>query len=139
LTLPARCWILLGALAGATGVAAGAFGAHALSDPEVQARLQLVPRDLETFETAVRYQMYHAPALVLAGLLSLRQPSRWSALAGWAFFLGILIFCGLLYGIVFSHVRILGAIVPLGGLSFIAGWIFLAIAGWQTLPAERTS
>jgi uncharacterized membrane protein YgdD (TMEM256/DUF423 family) len=115
-----RTWIVLGGLFGGLGVVAGAFGAHGLEK-------HLSPDQLETYEVAVRYQMYHALALVLVGLLA-QRPSRMLALAGSMFVLGILIFSGLLYVLVFTGVTKLGMIVPLGGLAFIAGWFSLAAA-----------
>ena len=116
-----RVFLLLGAAFGALGVAAGAFGAHALS-----ARLE--PRMLEVFETAVRYQMYHALALLAVGLLASQSRTRATLYAGWAFVAGILLFSGSLYALVFSGVRVLGMITPLGGVAFIIGWIALASA-----------
>lgn len=121
-------WIALGALSGLISVAAGAFGAHAL-----KGRL---PADLLViFETAARYQMYHALALVLVGVLALRGglPERVSAplqLAGALFVVGTLLFSGSLYVLSLSGQRWLGAITPLGGLAFLAGWLALAWSGW---------
>ena len=105
-------WILIGALLGCVGVAAGAFAAHGLRTVVSAARL-------ETFEVAVRYQMYHAIAVILAGLLEAPQ-------AGWCFLGGILIFSGSLYLLVLTEQRWLGAVTPVGGLLFVAGWIILA-------------
>jgi uncharacterized membrane protein YgdD (TMEM256/DUF423 family) len=121
-------WIALGALSGLISVAAGAFGAHAL-----KGRL---PADLLViFETAARYQMYHALALVLVGVLALRGglPERVSAplqLAGALFVVGTVLFSGSLYVLSLSGQRWLGAITPLGGLAFLAGWLALAWSGW---------
>ena len=101
-------------------IALGAFGAHAL-------RSRLGERDLEIFETAVRYQFYHALALfVVAGFL-FRGVTAASG-AGWAFAVGIVIFSGSLYTMVATGSRWLGAITPVGGAAFIAGWIILAVA-----------
>ena len=116
---------LFGVLAGvfgATGVAAGAFGAHALAS-------KLEPRMLEVFETAARYQMYHA--LALLGVAWAWQHTAHSAqtqVAGWAFTVGIVLFSGSLYAMVFTGVRGFGAITPIGGVGFIVGWIALAVA-----------
>lgn len=111
---------MLGAAIGAVGVILGAFGAHAL-------RSHLEPRDLETFETAVRYQMYHAFALFAAAwLLSRNVP--YAATAAWAFIAGVAIFSGSLYLLVATGQRWLGAITPVGGIAFITGWILLALA-----------
>lgn len=119
-----RIFLLFGALFAAVGVAAGAFGAHALS-----ARLE--PRMLEVYETAVRYQMYHALALLAVAWLATLSPGRAPRVAGWAFVAGILLFSGSLYALVFSGVRALGMITPLGGVAFIFGWIALGVAAVQ--------
>ena len=114
----------LGALFGFLSVAAGAFGAHAL-----QRRL---PHDLLTvFETGARYQMYHALALVLVGLLAARAPSAALHAAGWLFVAGVALFSGSLYALALSGVRVLGAVTPVGGLCFLAGWALLAWAAWS--------
>ncbi|MGH7897623.1 MAG: DUF423 domain-containing protein [Candidatus Binatia bacterium] len=107
-------WILVGAALGFLAVLAGAFGAHGL-------KASLATDRLEIFEVAVRYQMYHSIALVLAGILN-------SPRAGWAFVLGILIFSGSLYLLVATNARWLGAVTPIGGLLFLAGWVFLAVS-----------
>lgn len=109
-------------------VAAGAFGAHAL-------RARLAPGDLQVFETAARYQMYHGIALIAAGWVADRWPGPLAATAGWCFLLGIVLFSGSLYALTLSGVRGLGAITPLGGLAFLAGWGCLAVAA---LRAART-
>ncbi len=111
----------IGALSGAIGVAAGAFGAHALRD-------KVEPRLLEVFETAARYQMYHALALVGVGLLIARWPSALATSAGWLFVAGTVFFSGSLYAMTFTGIRALGAITPIGGVCFIAGWVCLALA-----------
>ena len=107
-------WTMVGAIFGFLSVAAGAFGAHGLKSI-------LPPDRLEIFETAVRYQMFHALALLAAGQLG-------AARAAWSFFLGILIFSGSLYLLVLTGRRGLGAVTPIGGVLFLAGWIFLALA-----------
>jgi uncharacterized membrane protein YgdD (TMEM256/DUF423 family) len=119
-------WVL-GSLFGFLGVAAGAFGAHAL-----QARV--TPQLLGVFETAVRYQMYHAVGLLAAAWLVGHSASRSAAAAGWLFFAGIVIFSGSLYILVLSGVRWWGAVTPVGGVAFLAGWAMLAWAGWHALP-----
>ena len=109
-----------GALLGALAVILGAFGAHAL-------RAHLEARDLEIFETAVRYQMYHAFALIAASwLLSRNVP--YAGHAAWAFIVGVAIFSGSLYLMVATGQRWLGAITPIGGVAMIAGWCLLALA-----------
>ena len=95
-------------------MAAGAFGAHGLKST-------LTPSRLETFEIAVRYQMYHAIAIVLAG--SLQAPA-----AGWCFVAGIVIFSGSLYLLVLTDVGWLGAVTPIGGVLFLVGWGALALS-----------
>ena len=116
-----RLFLMIGALSGAIGVAAGAFGAHALRD-------KVEPRLLEVFETGARYQMYHALVLVAVGIVADRWPSRLLAAAGWLFVAGTLFFTGSLYAMTFTGIRALGAITPIGGVCFIAGWICLAVA-----------
>ncbi|MEO1350308.1 MAG: DUF423 domain-containing protein [Cyanobacteria bacterium J06635_15] len=118
--MTARLLIAIASLLGALSVAGGAFGAHALKD-------QLTEKALATFETGIRYQMYHALALLLVGLLLQQQPeSSGLANVGWAFIIGVVIFSGSLYGLSLSGIKILGAITPLGGVAFIAGWLMLA-------------
>ena len=112
--------IALGALNAAIAVAAGAFGAHGLRD-------RLEPRALEIFETAARYQMYHALALILCGLIA----TRGAATAGWLLQLGIVVFSGSLYALALTGVKGLGAITPLGGLAFLIGWGWLAWSAWR--------
>ena len=119
----ARWFLGFGAVAGGLAVAAGAFGAHALRD--------LVPPErLATFETAVQYQMYHALALLVVGWFYSRASAHGRALAwaGRAFIAGILLFSGSLYILVLADAPMWGAVTPLGGVAFIAGWICLAIA-----------
>jgi uncharacterized membrane protein YgdD (TMEM256/DUF423 family) len=103
-------------------VALGAFGAHAL-----QSRLPIEDRAI--FETGVRYQMYHALALFAVAFVQRwgGRPSR-AAAAGWAFVAGIVLFSGSLYALVLTGVRMWGAVTPLGGLAFLAGWTMLAFA-----------
>ena len=111
----------IAALSAFIAVAAGAFGAHAL-----KARLE--PDLLTVFETAARYQMYHALALFIAAWLTLQEPCIWAVRAGWCFIVGTALFSGSLYALALSGVRALGAITPLGGVAFLAGWICLALA-----------
>ncbi|MCC6429734.1 MAG: DUF423 domain-containing protein [Gemmatimonadaceae bacterium] len=116
-----RLFLMIGALSGAISVAAGAFGAHAL-------REKVEPRLLEVFETAARYQMYHALALIAVGLVAARWSSGLTTSAGWLFVAGPVFFSGSLYAMTFTGVRALGAITPIGGVCFIAGWVCLALA-----------
>lgn len=117
-----RTFWMLGCAFALVAVGAGAFGAHAL-----RARL---PADmLAVWETAARYQMYHALALLAVALAAARWPAGgWSA-AGWLFTAGILVFSGSLYLLAWTGVRWLGAVTPLGGLCLLAGWAALAWAG----------
>ena len=117
-----RTFWRLGCIFGFLGVAAGAFGAHAL-------RTRVPPDLLAVFETGARYQMYHALALLAVGLAAARVPSRALRAAGWLFAAGIVVFSGSLYALALTGVRVLGAITPLGGLCFLAGWTALAFAG----------
>ena len=117
----ARTFLLIGSLAGAVGVALGAFGAHGL-------RARLSPEMLAVFETGVRYEMYHAIALLALAALMTRLDGWLFHAAGWAFTIGILLFSGSLYLLALTGIRVLGAITPLGGVAFILGWAFLAIA-----------
>jgi uncharacterized membrane protein YgdD (TMEM256/DUF423 family) len=112
--------VAFGALNGLVAVAAGAFGAHAL-------RQRLEPRALEIFETAARYQMYHALAMVLCGVIAVRGAST----AGWIMQLGIVIFSGSLYVLALTGVKGLGAITPIGGLAFLVGWALLAWSAYR--------
>ena len=116
-----RLFLVVGALSGALGVAAGAFGAHAL-------RSRVEPRMLEVFETAARYQMYHALALFAVAWVCTRTTATTATAAGWLFISGTVLFSGSLYAMTFTGVRALGAITPLGGACFIAGWVCLAVA-----------
>ena len=116
-----RLFVVLGAVSGAISVGAGAFGAHAL-------RERLEPRMLEVFETAARYQMYHALALFAVAWVASRSPGTLATSSGWLFVAGTLLFSGSLYAMTFTGIRALGAITPLGGVCFIAGWICLALA-----------
>jgi uncharacterized membrane protein YgdD (TMEM256/DUF423 family) len=111
----------VGAVLAALAVTAGAFGAHAL-------RARLSPAYLATFETAARYQMYHALALIAVGLLAERGITRGS-MAGWLFLAGIVLFSGSLYLLTLSGLRWMGAVTPVGGVAFIAGWVALALDG----------
>jgi uncharacterized membrane protein YgdD (TMEM256/DUF423 family) len=117
-----KTFLLIGSLAGFLAVALGAFGAHALKG-------RLSPEMLAVFETGVRYQMYHALAILLTALLLARMNGWLVHAAGWLFTAGIVLFSGSLYALAFTGVTMLGAITPIGGLAFLAGWACLAIAG----------
>lgn len=131
--MTARTWILLAGIFGALGVAIGAFGAHALPDLLASWRLNAeeISKRLDTFERGVRYQMYHALALLAVGLLAMHQPARALTVAGTGFAVGILLFSNLLYAIVLTGIKPLGVIAPIGGMAFIVGWIALSVTSWQ--------
>lgn len=115
-------FLAIAAWLGALSVALGAFGAHTLKE-------YLSQQSLTTFETGVRYQFYHVFALALAGLLYKSYPNKKIKLAGNLFIAGILFFSGSLYFLSIlgaENFKWIGAITPLGGVFFIAGWIFLA-------------
>lgn len=120
-----RTFFLLGALSAFVGVAAGAFGAHGLKE-------RLSAEMLAVFETGVRYQMYHAFALIASAWAAARWPGAWTSASGWLFVAGTLVFSGSLYVLSLTGLRWLGAITPLGGLAFLAGWLCLAAACWKS-------
>ncbi len=123
-------WLRIGAIIGGLGVIAGAFGAHGL-------REFMNEKSLEVYETAAKYQMYHALALVAVGLTALHvRPTVWLNLSGWSFLIGTLIFSGTLYGLALSGIRWLGAITPIGGVGLIIGWFALAIACGSSAKAS---
>ncbi len=112
-----------GAVVALLAVALGAFGAHVLEH-------KLDARALRSFETAARYQMYHAIALLFTGLAAARWPEqRATRVAGIAFVTGLVAFCGSLYALAFGSPRAFGAVAPVGGISFMIGWGALAVAG----------
>ena len=120
--------VALGATLGALAVGIGAFGAHGLQG-------RVTPEMLSVFEVGVRYQMYHALALVLLGLFAGRGPSPAPievppgvAPAAWLFLAGVVVFSGSLYVLVLTGARWLGALTPLGGVAFIVGWVMFARA-----------
>jgi len=121
-----RTVLVLGSLLGLLAVAAGAFGAHGLSE-----------QDSQVFKTGAEYQMYHALALILCGLLAGRgyRPN----VAVWAFLLGVILFSGSLYLMVLTGTKWLGAITPIGGVLFLVGWLALALRAWQgpRLPSQE--
>ena len=122
-----RVFITIGAVSGFLAVAGGAFGAHALRD-------RLSASMLQTFQTGVTYQMFHALALVGVGILLGRfsiEGSAWLSGAGWLFVAGTVLFSGSLYLLSLSGTTWLGAITPLGGIAFLLGWAALAIGIWR--------
>lgn len=120
-----KFFIQAGALLGALAVALGAFGAHAL-----KAMLESSNR-VDTFDTAVKYQFYHAIGLVLIGLLLQNcavNAERFYHWSGYAFLIGVVIFSGSLYTICFTGIRAFGAVAPIGGTLMIVGWMLLLLA-----------
>ncbi|MEM8947559.1 MAG: DUF423 domain-containing protein [Planctomycetota bacterium] len=123
-----RATLSVGALLAAAGVALGAFGAHGLEDRLLQLGYEAeLQQRLDWFETGVKYHLFHALSLVVVTRLGK------SRVPGFAFLLGILLFSGSLYAMTFLSAdwKKLGAIVPLGGLSFIVGWIAVAVSTWR--------
>jgi len=116
--------IIIGSILGFLSVATGAFGAHAWKSFLIETNR------LATFETAVQYQMYHALAIILTGILGIILPKTDFSLVMLLFLLGILIFSGSLYLLCASGIRWLGAITPLGGTAFLAAWLLMA---WKIL------
>ena len=116
-----KIFLAIASIFAGLSVSAGAFASHALKD-------KLSERALEIFETAARYQIYHALALLLVALLINQTESSQPSLviAGWAFIIGIVVFSGSLYTLSLTDIKVLGAITPLGGLAFIIGWGALA-------------
>ncbi|WP_210489098.1 DUF423 domain-containing protein [Rufibacter aurantiacus] len=115
--------LILGALLSGLGVMIGAFGAHGL------AKLLTETGRTETFETAVKYQMYHALGLLLVGVLMSQYPAATGmGVSGICFLIGILIFSGSLYILCLTGIRWMGVITPIGGLFLIAGWLNLVWA-----------
>lgn len=118
----ANRWLAVGAIAAGLGVAAGAFGTHALADR--------LPADLlDVFATGARYHLLHSVALLVVGLAAERgtELRLWN-LAGWLFSAGILVFAGSLYALALSGSLWLGALTPIGGLCFLVGWGVMATA-----------
>lgn len=133
-----RRYLRTAAILGALTVALGAFGAHGLEG-------KVADKAVKTFETAVRYQMFHVFALALAGILYRDFPNKWIKTSGVLFLLGILLFSGSLYlltwatAVVSPNFRWVGPITPVGGLFFIGGWIYLAVGVNKKSPADAGS
>jgi uncharacterized membrane protein YgdD (TMEM256/DUF423 family) len=117
-------WLTIGSLFGATSVLLGAFAAHGLKD-------RLTPYYLDILETGVKYQMYHALALLAVAAVATRIESTPLQVAGISFTLGTLLFSGSLYGMVFTGIKSLGIITPIGGVALVVGWLALAISTWR--------
>jgi uncharacterized membrane protein YgdD (TMEM256/DUF423 family) len=116
--------LFLGAIFMALAVLLGAFGAHALKN-------SLAPEMLAIYKTGVEYQFYHALGLLLIGVVGFHIDSKWLRRSGLLLTVGILLFSGSLYVLALTGIKVIGAITPIGGVSFVAGWICLAIAVWK--------
>jgi uncharacterized membrane protein YgdD (TMEM256/DUF423 family) len=117
-------WVMIGAISGFFAVALGAFGAHGLKD-------RLSEKALSIYQTAVQYQMVHALALIALGLWASQNINQETQLVGWAFTIGIMVFSGSLYALAVTDLKFLGAITPIGGVSFLVGWIAFAFLAWK--------
>ena len=128
----AKTFFMLGAALAGLAVLAGAFGAHAL-------KAHLSPELLQTFETAARYQMYHALALLAVAWASTKNAGSLTKFAGWLFVIGIILFSGSLYAYTLSFtngegIKAFAMITPLGGLCFMVGWLLLALSTRKWSP-----
>jgi uncharacterized membrane protein YgdD (TMEM256/DUF423 family) len=119
-----RFFFVAGSIMAFLAVALGAFAAHGL-------KARLPPEMLTVFEVGVRYQMYHALALLAVAWASARWPDSAAHIAGWAFLFGIIVFSGSLYVLSMTGIRWIGAITPIGGTAFLVGWLFLIWAAWR--------
>ena len=125
-----QMFLLLGGIGAFLSVALGAFGAHTFKS-------MLGPELLSTFETAVRYQMYHSLALIALGVVLTHVNHRNLIVSGWLFVWGIVLFSGSLYVLALTSARWLGIITPMGGTLFLAGWVFFVVGivkGSQSRP-----
>ncbi|TFD92888.1 DUF423 domain-containing protein [Jeotgalibacillus sp. R-1-5s-1] len=117
-----KLFIIIGAINAFLSVALGAFGAHALEG-------RVEPKYLDTWNTAVQYQMFHATGILIIGILAGNlQASGLLNAAGWLFLVGIIFFSGSLYILSLTGISVLGAITPIGGVAFLAGWVCLVFA-----------
>jgi uncharacterized membrane protein YgdD (TMEM256/DUF423 family) len=123
--LRVRLWFVIAALNGALAVAFGAFAAHGLSQ-------QLDTHALGIFETGARYQMYHALAMGLAALAMQTKAARTATWSACLFLAGIILFSGSLYALAVTGERMFAFVTPVGGISFLAGWVLLALAAWRS-------
>ena len=129
---PSQRFLVLGSILAGSGVAAGAFGAHALKEI-------LDAPMLQVFETATRYVMYHAFGLCIVSWAIDRYPGQGLEKTGWFFITGILLFSGSLYVVSLAGIRWMGAVTPIGGLAFMAGWILLGWGVWRDSRASGLS
>lgn len=121
-----KLFIILGAVNAFIAVALGAFGAHGLEG-------KIPDKYLETWNTAVQYQMFHAAGLLIIGLLAGKVSSPLINWSGWLMFIGIIIFSGSLFVLSVTQIKVLGAITPIGGVSFLAAWVLMIIAAYKYL------
>jgi uncharacterized membrane protein YgdD (TMEM256/DUF423 family) len=121
-----QIFLAIAAILGGLSVAGGAFASHALQD-------QLTERAIEVFGTGVRYQMYHALALLAVALLlnTAKQAVPLMTAAGWLFIVGVVLFSGSLYLISLAGIKAVGPVTPIGGVALMAGWACLAIAAFR--------
>jgi len=119
-----RFFMLVAAVAGAVAVTLGAIGAHELKD-------LLAADRFDVFLTGVRYLAIHAVILFVTGWFMLDRPGRWLAVAGFLFMAGMLLFSGSLVLLAVTPYRFLGAVAPVGGLSYVAGWLLLGLGAWK--------
>jgi len=122
-----RLFVILGAASAFVGVTAGAFGAHALKS-------RLAPDQLAVFEVGVRYHLVHALALLAVAWACTRWPGSLANASGWSFVAGTVLFSGSLYLLALTGIRAFGAVTPVGGVLFLAGWLLLAAAAWRGGP-----
>lgn len=118
-----RSFLVAGALFGMLGVAAGAFGSHLL-------RGTLQSRALDIYEIGVRYQMYHALALIGLSCWMSRHAGAWARYTGWLWIGGVLLFSGSLLVLATTGLSAIGAVTPLGGTALLAGWVCLILSTW---------
>ncbi|MFD6206565.1 MULTISPECIES: DUF423 domain-containing protein [unclassified Peribacillus] len=121
-----KLFIILGALNAFIAVALGAFGAHGLEG-------KIPDKYLETWQTAVQYQMFHAVGLLAIGLLAGKISSPLINWSGWLMLIGIILFSGSLFVLSVTQIKVLGAITPLGGVSFLVAWVLMIIAAYKYL------
>lgn len=127
-----RLWVILGAINGFLAVALGAFGAHLLEG-------NISDHYIGVWETGVQYQMLHAGGLLAIGILLHIIPVKQLQIAGWLMLGGIVVFSGSLYTLALSGIGILGAITPIGGVLFLAAWVFVILAMLHKKNEKRVS
>jgi uncharacterized membrane protein YgdD (TMEM256/DUF423 family) len=120
-----KVFVLIGSASAFLAVALGAFAAHALKD-------KLAPDLFAIWEVGVRYHLYHALALLAVAWVAHTWPAANVGAAGWLFAAGTIIFSGSLYALSLTGHRWLGAVTPVGGLCFLAGWLWLAWSMWRS-------